>query len=89
MDPVEVFRDRPGLVGLYRADEMPDCIAIDRLDLVQRFLQVILAEMPQAGCTGRHQGFDRLFFADGEDADRLRITACGLCCRINTTLQTY
>ena len=53
VDPLEVPGKVARLVGLNRADEVPSDVEIgERADLLDRFLGVVFAEMPQPACMG-------------------------------------
>jgi twitching motility protein PilT len=69
-----MLRHAAGLVGLQRADEMPDQPEIRRGgDLGQRFLQLVLAEFALARRRGAAQGFDTLGLAHRHQPDRARV----------------
>jgi len=79
VDPVEVQRDLACLVRLRLADEVPGQAAVaQRFDLRQAFLQVVLAEVPQAepGRGGERRGV--LALADGQKRDGVD-TPAALC----------
>ncbi|SOY59176.1 hypothetical protein CBM2586_A100239 [Cupriavidus phytorum] len=86
VDPVEMFRHRPRLVALQRADEMPlQAVAQvgQRGDLVDAFLDVVLAELALSGgvCGPYAVGGNGL--GNGQQGDVRGLPAGLLCCRRN------
>jgi len=78
MHPGEALRNGPGLVGLDTADEVPgERALLQRRDLLQRFLQIALAEIAYTAVGGRGKQFERLRLANRQECDRLRTTAGG------------
>jgi len=78
MYPGERFRDRPRLVGLDAADEVPgERAASQRRDLRQRLLQVALTEIGDTAVGRGGEQLRRLRLADRKECDRLRTTAGG------------
>ena len=70
MHPGEALRDGPCLVGLQPADEVPGELDIaQRRHLLERFLQITLAEVPHAEACGRAHERHRLRLAHGEECD--------------------
>ena len=70
MHPGEALRDGPCLVGLQPADEVPGELDIaQRRHLLERFLQITLAEVPHAEGRGRAHELHRLRLAHGEECD--------------------
>ena len=66
--------DCAGLVRLNRADEMPGQGEVGETGLfLQGLLQIVLAEIAQAGAIGFANGLGRLGLADRQQADRIRI----------------
>ncbi len=79
MHPVEVFCDGPGLVRLDGADEMPGQRQVGQLGLlVQRLLQIVLAEIALAGGECLANGSGWLGLADGQQAHRGGLTTHSL-----------
>jgi hypothetical protein len=73
--PREPLRDFARLVGLQLSDEMPaqrfdvaQCV-----DLVDGFLDVVLAEVALSGRERRAHRFGRLLLAHGHEADALTV----------------
>src|SRR5246127_3810196 len=74
--PGERFSDRAGLVGLDAPDEVPGKRAIlQRIKLLERFLQIALAEVPEAAGGGGAHHFGWLGLGHGKECDRVRIPA--------------
>ncbi len=77
MQPVEILSDRPGLVRLQSADEVPDDGIFYILDLRQRFLDVIFAKMRKSRGLGLPDGRDGFFLGHGQECDGVLISVCG------------
>ena len=72
MNPRKMFGDRPCLVALQRADEMPFQIEVCRgARLVDRFLNVIFPECPLSGLMCGDYAVDRPRLADGQQRNFL------------------
>ena len=71
--PLKMFRDGPGLIGLYRTDKMPDQRRIiDQIDFFQRFLDVIFSELQLSASDGRPYVCNRPELAYGQQRNRTR-----------------
>jgi hypothetical protein len=84
MYPVEMFGDRPRLVRLQGADEMPferRAQIGERLDLGERLLHVVLAELALAGSMNRAHVFGGEGLRDREQRHRTRIASGRVCGR--------
>ena len=84
IDGVDGVERPPGLAGLVRlqvADQVPAEIGVlhgQRLDLGQRFLDPVLAEVAVAGVDGGADGVHAERLRDGDEPDRVRGPAVGL-----------
>ena len=72
MNPLEMFRDKARFIGLQVADEVPaEVVMAAILYLFHALLDEVFAEIPLTGRRGLQNGLNRLFLADGEEADLL------------------
>src|SRR5687768_4286695 len=77
MYPRKVFRDTPGLVALYRADEVPFDRQIDELGhLHQSFLKIVFTKYGLPSGEGLTQTLCGIGFACSEERDFLRLPPC-------------
>jgi hypothetical protein len=75
--PREAFRDFARLVGLQLANEMPpDRFEVPEcVDLVDRFLDVVLTEVALSGRKRGPHCFGLLLLADGDQANALAVSS--------------
>ena len=72
MNPVKMFGNRPGFIGLQMADEVPDGVVIrDFLDFGKAFLDEVFAKIALSGRQGLKDRLDRFSLAHGQQAYRL------------------
>ena len=79
--PVEAFGDGTGLVGLDGADEMPTQLQIrEAVHFGKGFLQIIFAEIRDAGGGGEADSFGSLRLGNCDQCDRTGVSPRGIGC---------